>query len=104
MPVNILEQGEGILRFAHVWVPRGTNPGKRLKLHPSVLHAYGYIENWISYGNPHFSAKELTVFPGRSVVIKDSGPYGMVMVQGHGHLGHWLIRDTGSNPVRPVNK
>jgi len=55
------------------------------------MQATGYIENWISYGNPHFSAQELTVFPGRSVVIKDSGPYGMVMVQGHGHLGHWPI-------------
>ena len=25
----------------------------------------GYIENWISYGNQFFAAKELTILPGR---------------------------------------
>jgi len=51
----------------------------------------GYIEKWISYGNPFFAAKELTIFPGRSVVICDPGPYGMIMLQGNGMLGVWPI-------------
>ena len=51
----------------------------------------GYLENWISYGNDYFAAKELTVLPGRSVTIKDAGPYGMVMLQGHGRMGSWQV-------------
>ena len=51
----------------------------------------GYQENWISYGNPFFAAKELTVLPGRSVTIRDSGPYGMILLQGHGTMGVWEI-------------
>lgn len=36
------ERGEGILRMALTWVPRTFYvPGKRLKLHPSDLHALG---------------------------------------------------------------
>jgi hypothetical protein len=51
----------------------------------------GYIEKWIVYGNDYIAAKELTVLPGRSVTIRDSGPYGMIMLQGHGTLGVWPI-------------
>lgn len=51
----------------------------------------GYVETWISYGNEYFSAKELTVFPGRSITITDAGPYGMIMMQGHGRMGNWPI-------------
>ena len=29
----------------------------------------GYCEKWIVYSTPHYSAKELTVFPGRTVTI-----------------------------------
>jgi hypothetical protein len=39
---QILEEGEGILRLAPTWVPRTfCIPGKRLKLHPSDLYAFG---------------------------------------------------------------
>jgi hypothetical protein len=51
----------------------------------------GYIEKWIVYGNAYIAAKELTVLPGRSVTIRDSGPYGMIMLQGHGTMGVWPI-------------
>jgi hypothetical protein len=44
----------------------------------------GYVEKWITYGNEFFAAKELTVLPGRTVTIKDSGPYGFITMQGHG--------------------
>ena len=46
----------------------------------------GYVEDWITYGNPYFAAKELRVLPGRSVSIQDSGPYGFVAVQGFGSI------------------
>ncbi|MBL7734034.1 MAG: hypothetical protein JNL51_01150, partial [Chitinophagaceae bacterium] len=37
------------------------------------------------------SAKELTVFPGASVTIKDGAAYGMIMMQGHGRMGVWDV-------------
>jgi hypothetical protein len=55
------------------------------------MKAEGYVENWISYGNEFFAAKELTVLPGRTATIRDIGPYGMIMMQGHGKMGAWDI-------------
>ncbi len=51
----------------------------------------GYTENWICYKADAFSAKELTIFPGATVTIKDEGAYGMIMMQGHGKMGVWDI-------------
>ncbi len=51
----------------------------------------GYDERWITYGNPYFAAKELTVLPGRAVTIQDPGAYGFIVVQGHGTLGQHPI-------------
>jgi hypothetical protein len=51
----------------------------------------GYIENWVCYKSDAFSAKELTVFPGQTVTIKDSAAYGLIMMQGHGKLNDWNI-------------
>jgi len=51
----------------------------------------GYYESWVSYGSPFFAAKELTIFPGREVTIRDSGPYGFVLIQGHGSMGRWPL-------------
>ena len=50
-----------------------------------------YFENWICYRSKAFSAKELTVLPGKTVVIKDSAAYGLIMMQGHGKMGVWDI-------------
>jgi len=47
----------------------------------------GYSEKWVTYSTPHYSAKELTVFPGRSVTIEDPVAYGMIVVQGWGSIG-----------------
>ncbi len=47
----------------------------------------GYEEMWITYGTDFFTAKELTVLPGRSVTITDDGAYGAIVIQGHGSLG-----------------
>lgn len=55
------------------------------------MKSEGYIERWVTYGNEYFAAKELTVLPGRTVTIRDAGPYGMIMLQGHGTMGVWPI-------------
>ena len=47
----------------------------------------GYCENWITYGMREFSAKELSVAPGRSVTMHDAAAYGAIVVQGHGTVG-----------------
>ncbi len=47
----------------------------------------GYCEKWIVYSTPHYSAKELTVFPGRSVTIRDAAAYGLILTQGYGSIG-----------------
>jgi hypothetical protein len=47
----------------------------------------GYRELWVTYGTRYYSAKELTVLPKRSVVIKDAAAYGLILTQGFGKLG-----------------
>jgi hypothetical protein len=49
--------------------------------------AEGYCEMWITYANPYFGAKELTVNPGQTVRVKDGAAYGCILVQGHGKFG-----------------
>jgi hypothetical protein len=44
----------------------------------------GYRENWVTYGTGWYSAKELTVLPGRTVTIKDAAAYGLIVTQGYG--------------------
>jgi hypothetical protein len=51
----------------------------------------GYSENWVVYSTPYYSAKELTVYPGRSVTIYDAAAYGLILVQGQGSLGKHSI-------------
>ena len=55
------------------------------------MSAEGYMENWVCYLSGAFSAKELTIFPGRTVTIRDSAAYGIIMMQGHGKMGVWDI-------------
>ncbi|MCK6630158.1 MAG: hypothetical protein L6R45_33905 [Anaerolineae bacterium] len=55
------------------------------------MEADGYRETWITYGNEYVAAKELTVLPGRTITISDPGPYGLIMMQGHGSLGPWPV-------------
>ena len=51
----------------------------------------GFSENWICYKSSAFSAKELTVMPGRSVTIRDGAAYGLIVLQGHGTMGPWEV-------------
>jgi hypothetical protein len=47
----------------------------------------GYREVWVTYGTAWYSAKELTVKPGRTVTVKDAAAYGLILTQGHGSIG-----------------
>jgi len=58
---------------------------------PEEMEAEGYCENWICYKSETYSAKELTVMPGRTVTIRDNAAYGMILLQGHGKMGVWDI-------------
>jgi len=58
---------------------------------PAQTEAEGYRENWITYKSAEYSAKELTVLPGKTVTIKDAAAYGMILLQGHGKMGVWDI-------------
>jgi len=46
-----------------------------------------YASKWVVYANPYIAAKELTVNPGKSVLIKDGAAYGCIFIQGHGKFG-----------------
>ena len=51
----------------------------------------GYSELWVTYSTSHYSAKELTVLPGRSVTITDAAAYGLILTQGRGRIGVWDV-------------
>lgn len=42
---------------------------------------------WVMYGTPYVAASELTVKPGKSIVMKDDFAYGCILTQGRGKLG-----------------
>ncbi|HYL76729.1 MAG TPA: hypothetical protein VEU96_21115 [Bryobacteraceae bacterium] len=65
-----------------------TNKVFPLPLGPAEgIHDAGYCEKWITYGTSYYSAKELTVLPGRTTTIRDSAAYGLILTQGHGRFG-----------------
>ena len=67
--------------------------GKSNKVFPTPVRPFeetepdGYREKWVTYGTPHYSAKELTVLPKRTIMIKDAAAYGLILTQGHGTFG-----------------
>lgn len=67
--------------------------GKHNKLFPvpvrprAEMEGAGFQEQWVVYGTTSYSAKELTVLPGRTVTIEDSAAYGLILTQGHGTIG-----------------
>jgi hypothetical protein len=50
-----------------------------------------WIENWVVYLATEFSAKELTVQPGRTVTVRDADAYGCIVVQGFGSMNGCAI-------------
>ena len=53
------------------------------------MAADGYSESWVTYSTTKYSAKELTVHPGRSATISDASAYGLIITQGRGQIGAW---------------
>lgn len=67
--------------YAHRFLsPRPVNPLEEMK-------EAGYAEYDVVYNSPWFSARELTVHPGRTVAIRDNDAYGTIVVQGRGKFG-----------------
>lgn len=61
-------------------------------VHPvAEMEQAGFNEQWICYRSADFSAKELTVLPGRTARITDGAAYGMIMMQGHGRMSKWPV-------------
>jgi hypothetical protein len=64
-------------------------------LEPKPAHAAGstdgYDEKWVTYGSEWFSAKELTVEPGRTVTVTDPAAYGTICIQGYGKFGNHAV-------------
>jgi hypothetical protein len=55
---------------------------------PVLIHSDDqFTEKWITYANPYIAAKELSVNPGQTVIIKDKAAYGCIIIQGHGKFG-----------------
>ncbi len=52
-----------------------------------VMADCGYLEKWVVYSTPYYSAQELTVLPGRHVFIRDAAAYGLIVIQGWGTVG-----------------
>ena len=46
-------------------------------------------EEWICYKSKLVCAKRLTVYPGRTVTVKDGAPYGFILIQGYGKINQW---------------
>ncbi len=46
-----------------------------------------HVEKWVIYANDYIAAKELTIMPGETVIVKDGAAYGCIIVQGHGKFG-----------------
>ena len=73
------------------------NFAKSNKTHPRPVNTVeemagqGYREQWVTYGTPHYSAKELTILPKRSVTIKDKAAYGVILTQGFGRMAKLSI-------------
>ena len=54
---------------------------------PDAMHGQGYHENWVAYSTDFYCAKELTVYPKRSVTVRDAAAYGLIVTQGWGQIG-----------------
>jgi hypothetical protein len=66
----------------------------RHRIAPVALPARdGVAQRWVVHGMPGFSAKEVTVAPGASTVLRDGAAHGVLCIQGRGTLG---TQDVGS--------
>ena len=52
-----------------------------------IISNEDFCEKWISYGNDYIAAREVTVYPGKSVTLRDDFAYGCILTQGNGTIG-----------------
>src|SRR3984957_13260297 len=89
-----LEANGGLLRLAPCWVPRSfLQPGKRLKLHPDDLYAYGLNrggidERWFASTTPCANDNR-TPDEGLSYVV--AGPNRFTLADAVAEMGEALI-------------
>ncbi|NDJ62193.1 MAG: hypothetical protein GYB67_13785 [Chloroflexi bacterium] len=57
----------------------------------AAMQAEGYMDEWITYGSEWFSAKRLTVQPGREIKLTDPAAYGAICMQGYGRIGNHTV-------------
>ena len=72
---------------------KNTDPDYRKKYFRPPVTAVSdgaHTEKWISYANDYFGAKELTITPGESVVVRDEAAYGAICIQGRGTFGNFI--------------
>src|SRR2546429_545445 len=76
---DALDEGKGLLRLAPCWVPRSFMiPGRRLRLHPDDLYAFGghrggINERWFSSTTKASNGPETHADEGLSYVKTDAG-------------------------------
>jgi len=74
-----LDQGQGVLRLAPAWVPRSfCIPGRRIKMHPDDLYAFGahrggIDERWLASTTKADNGPETTPDEGLSYVAMQDG-------------------------------
>jgi len=49
--------------------------------------AAGWVESWITYRSPYFSAKELRVAAGAEVTLREDDAHGAIVIAGRGRMG-----------------
>ena len=108
---KILEKGKGVLHLAPTWVPRGFNePGKRLRLHPDDLFAYGMdrggiCERWLGSVTVALNGPKTGETEGMSFVVSDEETKEKVLFAdvveelGSELLGDELMRRYGTWPT-----
>lgn len=60
--------------------------------HSAEAGTAAFVEKWVVYRSPSFSAKELTVAPGQSVTLTEGDAYGLIVVQGAGTIGNLAVQ------------
>lgn len=102
-----LEAGQGLLRLTPTWVPRSfLHPGKRIKLHPADLYAYGadrggIDERWFSStteaaneGRVWHEGLSFAAFEGQCFTLRDA-----VAEAGNRLIGEAMWNQYGKWPV-----
>jgi len=70
---------------------RRFSPKRRTQRSVEVGDASGWVENWITYRSPDFSAKELRVAPGAEVTLHEDDAHGAIVIGGRGKIGDLAV-------------